>query len=101
MDDLHKLSDDILPQSSCQKSKDWIIAFFGQHSSLSSFYQSSFEHNGINFKTSECSIQHAKDIMFDDQHTARCILHCNSIREAKELGKSLGTLMEQNGTMKV
>ena len=39
VDDLHKLSDNMSPQSSCQKSKDWIIAFFGQHSPLSNFYQ--------------------------------------------------------------
>ena len=87
MDDLHKLPDDISSQSSCQKSNDWIIAFSCQHCPLCNFYQSCIEHDGLNFKTSEDSIEHAKAIMFDDQHTATCILHCNSAREAKQLGK--------------
>ena len=53
VDDLHKLPGDISPQSSCQKSNDWIIEFFGQHCPLSNFYQSSFAHDGLNFKTFE------------------------------------------------
>ena len=85
MDDLHKLPDDISPQSSSHKSNIWIMAFFGQHCPLSNFYQSSFEHDGIKFKTPEHSIQHAKAIMFDGQHTSRCILCRNSTREAKQL----------------
>ena len=92
VDDLHKLPDDISPQSSCQKSNDWIIAFFGQHCPLSNFYQSSLEHDGLNLKTSVHSIQHAKAIIFDDQHTAKCILHYNSVREAKQLGKKVRNL---------
>ena len=90
MDNLHKLPDDISPQSSCQKSNNQIIAvLWSTLSSLTNFYQSSFEHDGINFKTSEHSIQHAKGIMFNDQLTARCILYCNSAREAKQLGKKV------------
>ena len=46
VDDLHKLPDDMSPQSSCQKSNNWIIAFFAQHCPLSNFYQSCFEHDG-------------------------------------------------------
>ena len=56
MDDLHNLSDDISPQFFCQKSNDWIIAFFGQHCPLFNFHQSSFEHDGLKFKTSEHAI---------------------------------------------
>ena len=48
--DLHKLPDDISPQSSCQKSNNWIIVFFGQHCPLSNSYQSTFEHDGLNLK---------------------------------------------------
>ena len=58
VEDLHNLLDDMLTLSSCQKSNDNMIVFFGQHSPFSNFYQASFEHDGHQFRTSEHAVQH-------------------------------------------
>ena len=83
------MPDDFLTVSSCQKSNDNTVVFFGQHSLFSSFYLGSFEYDGHCFKTMEHAIQHAKVIMFEDVQTAERILASDSAKEAKQLGRKV------------
>ena len=85
VEDLDNLQDDMSTLSSCQKSNDNTIAFFGQHSPFSNFYQASFEHDGHHFNTAEHAIQHTKAIMFEDVQTVERILESDSVKEAKPL----------------
>ena len=61
------------------------IAFFGKASFLSNFYESSFEEQGVTYKTVEHYYQAKKATFFNDMSTASAISNAKRPNHAKAL----------------
>ena len=97
-DQLHILTEHYTIPSLCEKSDEKTLVFFGQHSMFSNFYDSSFVHDGIFYKTSEHAIQYSKAIISEDYSTGTKILKCSTPREAKRLGKNINNFIHSKWT---
>ena len=66
-----------------------MIGYFGQLCLYSNFFHSKFLINNLTFKTSEHYIHYTKAMYFNDTHTARGILECETPQETKQLMRTI------------
>ena len=92
---IHELSNDLNPRSTCEKSNEHAITFFGLHSPFSNFDKSSFKHDGRSYSCAEQFIQSQKAEKYnDDAAKTKIMLACDP-REMKHIGNNIRGYVQQ------
>ena len=86
---MSQLPENLLPIKATQKQDDTTIGYFGQLCPCSNFFHSKFVINNLTFKTSEHYIHYTKAMFFNDTHTPRAILECETPQETKQLARTI------------
>ena len=92
---IHELPNYLNPRSTCEKSNEHAIAFFGLHSPFSNFHKSSFKHDGRSYSCAEQFIQSQKAEKYNnDAAKTKIMLACDP-REMKHIGNNIRGYVQQ------
>ena len=92
---IHELPNDLNPRSTCEKSNEHAIAFFGLHSPFSNFHKSSFKHDGRSYSCAEQFIQSQKAEKYNDDAVKTKIMLACDPQEMKCIGNNIRGYVQQ------
>ena len=92
---IHELPNDLNPRSTCEKSNEHAIAFFGLHLPFSNFHKSSFKHDWRSYSCAEQFIQSQKAEKYnDDAAKTKIMLACDP-QEMKHIANNIRGYVQQ------
>ena len=89
VNNLHQLPAEINGYKATSKTEEGTTCYFGELNPLSNFHPASFNHDGIQYHSTEQLIQHKKSQLFEDQTIEAAILASTSILDCKNEARNI------------